>query len=131
MKKAYKTQAAYVAAIIKNELKAKFPGTKFAVHSTSYAGGNNVRVAYHHAPNTPDTKEIQGVVEKFQSGHFDGMNDTYEYTNKTSGPTVMYVFVERTYPIAVHQAVEARVPRGSWPKVYQKAYAEVMAEMYA
>lgn len=94
MRTAYKTEAAQVASIIKNELKAKFPGTKFSVKSETYSGGDSVNVYYAMTDETsPKRATIEAIVNKYQAGHFNGMEDIYEYTNKTEGKTVKYAFV--------------------------------------
>lgn len=84
---------AQCAAFIRLELKSKFPDIKFRVQSESYSGGDSVRVSYN---NGVPTKEIEAVVNKYQYGHFDGMNDIYEYSNSNDDiPQTKYLFVNR------------------------------------
>jgi hypothetical protein len=61
---------------IRLELARAFPGIKFSVRSSSFAGGNDVTVSW---TNGPTTKEVKAITGKYQEGHFDGMNDIYEY----------------------------------------------------
>lgn len=86
-----KTQSthALTAKAIRKELKAAFPGITFSVTSQSFAGGNSVHVEW---TNGPITKEVSKITGKFEYGHFDGMNDCYEYTNcREDIPQVKYV----------------------------------------
>lgn len=91
--KTYKTEAAQVAALIKAELKAKFPTVVFSVKSQSYSGGDSVDVRYTATKTTPKLKTIEAICSKFKAGHFNGMEDIYEYTNKGTGPSAKYIFV--------------------------------------
>lgn len=74
-----KAEVAQAAKEIRQELKQFFPGTKFKVTSDNYSGGNAVRVKWVDGPRS---KEVEVVVGKYQYGHFDGMTDSYEYTNR-------------------------------------------------
>lgn len=89
----FKTEAAYVASLIKKELKAKYPQVKFSVKSQTYSGGDSVDVHYVMEDESYPTQEtIQTIVNKYQAGHFDGMTDMYEYDSTQTGPTVKYAF---------------------------------------
>lgn len=94
MKTAYKTEAAQVAALIKAELKEKFPGTVFSVKSQTYAGGDSVTIYYTATVNGPKISAVELVGSKYKAGHFDGSIDCYEYTNRGTGPTAKYIFVD-------------------------------------
>lgn len=122
-------EAAYVAKIIKAELKHKFPKIKFSVSSENFAGGDAVRVRFEKFTGCPTVRDIEAITNKYQSGHFDGMTDCYEYSNKTEGPTAKFISVYSDYPEAVHKAVMAEVPRGSYPEVYQRAYESKLVAM--
>ncbi len=125
------TEAAYTAKIIRAELKDRFPNTKFRVVSDTYSMGDSVDVTYERSATAPDLKEVEAVVKKYQAGHFDGMTDCYEYSNRTTGPTVKWVSVNRTWPQVVIDAVNARVPRGAWPEEYRRAYEEEFTRLIA
>ena len=85
---------AATAAAIRKELKAEFPGIKFSVKSESYAGGNSVSIKWEDGVTT---KEVDAVVNKYQYGSFNGMEDIYENTNNRDDiPQVKYVMTERT-----------------------------------
>lgn len=60
------------AKLIRQSLKAAFPGVKFSVKSESYSGGSSVNV---HWVDGPSQKAVEEVVGAYQSGRFDGMID--------------------------------------------------------
>lgn len=63
---------------IRIELKAVFPGVKFRVNSKSYAGGNSINVNY---VDGPARKRVDEIVNKYEYGNFNGMEDIYEYND--------------------------------------------------
>jgi sorbitol-specific phosphotransferase system component IIBC len=88
------SQAAQAAKLIRKELKESFPGTKFKVKSENYSGGNSIRVYWNLGPTT---KEIEAIIDKYQYGHFNGMEDIYEYSNTNDEiPQVKFVFANRS-----------------------------------
>lgn len=96
-----KTQSEHslAAKAIRAELKKEFPGIKFSVTSSSYAGGNSVRVDY---VDGPQYAKVMNIVSKYQEGSFDGMNDIYNYDNRNADiPQVKYVLVQRASSEAV------------------------------
>jgi hypothetical protein len=60
------------AKLIRTALKGAFPGSKFAVRSSKYAGGSSIDV---HWENGPTTKQVEAVVGHFHGSDFDGMVD--------------------------------------------------------
>jgi hypothetical protein len=95
MENKFKTEAALVANLIKKELKAKWPNVKFSVRSSVFAGGDSVDVHYVMEDETyPIEKDVQNVVGKYQAGHFNGMEDIYEYNEGMTGPSVKYAFAQ-------------------------------------
>lgn len=86
------TESAQTSSLIKKELSKKFPGTKFSV--TKRAGGNSITVSWTNGPRTASVKEI---VDKYEMGHFDGMQDLYINSNRNSNiPQVKFVFTDRS-----------------------------------
>lgn len=63
---------------IRVELKKAFPGHKFSVKSESYAGGCSVNIGWTDGPTTDEVSNITG---KYQQGHFNSMEDIYEYSD--------------------------------------------------
>jgi len=87
------TQAANCAGTIKEELKKVFPGVKFSVKSSNFSMGDSVDVSWEDGP-TSDL--VNDVISKYQYGHFDGMTDMYEYTNRRDDfPQSKYVHGSR------------------------------------
>lgn len=92
--KGQKSRHAAAAAAIRSELKAAFPSVKFSATSDSFAGGDSVHIEWTDGPTTEQVKNISG---KYQYGHFNGMEDIYEYTNSREDiPQAKYVQEQRT-----------------------------------
>jgi Large polyvalent protein associated domain 29 len=127
----YKTEAAHVASIIRRELKDKFPGIKFSVTSDTFSMGDSVRISFDKGRNAPACTAVEAVVKKHQAGKFNGMEDIYEYTNKTGGPTVKFVTVQDDYPHSVRDAVHTRLSYRNSPEEWRAALdAELTAQGY-
>lgn len=78
-----------IGRIVKAELKKAFPNVKFSVTSDS----DSVRVNWTNGVTVKMVEEITG---KYKLGHFDGMTDSYEYSNRRHDvPQVSYVFLSR------------------------------------
>lgn len=63
---------AETAALIRVQLAKKFPGIKFSVRSSEYAGGSSVSVSYEFGPSA---KQVEELVGAFESRGFDGSID--------------------------------------------------------
>lgn len=97
------SEHAHAAKLIKAELKAAFPGTKFSVKSDSYSGGDSVRIDYEDGPLY---KDVMDRVRKYQYGSFNSMEDIYEMTNgRTDIPQTKYVLVQRSKSDAVTEVL--------------------------
>ena len=103
-----KTKAAKCAAEIRQYLKAK--GVKASVRSENYSMGDSVRVNIKEIIHPTVLKEIKFETSKYQYGHFDGMQDYYEYSNVNPNiPQTKFLFVE--YDWKVQDAfIEAVIP---------------------
>lgn len=121
-----KTQAAQAAALIRKEIKAAYPGLKFRCTSKNYSMGSSVNVYLEDQP-----KEVYDAIttlaKKYQYGHFDGMNDIYEYSNSRDDiPQAKHVFVKNEMTEAKKQEVWTKV-RDYWsggdelPEAYEAA----------
>lgn len=96
---------ASAAKMLKAELSKAFPGIKFSVTSSSYSGGDSLRVHYEDGPSPRIVEEISG---KYQAGHFDGMTDMYEYSNTREDiPQTKFVFVERKMSKETRATIDA------------------------
>ena len=102
-----KTVAAQCAAAIRKDLKQAFPGVKFSVTSSSFSGGNAVDVRYFDAVLV---EGVRNIVDKYQYGTFNGMEDIYEYTNRRDDiPQVMYAMVHRRMSQEVKKAIATKL----------------------
>lgn len=100
-----KSRSAQTAAAIRTELKTAFPGIKFRVTSENYTGGSSVRIEYVDGVKR---ERVERVVCKYEQGRFDGMTDSYDYTNSRSDiPQVKYIFVEREISDETRAAIMA------------------------
>ncbi len=70
-----------VAANIRRDLKKHFPDIKFSVRSESHGC-----VCVRYPKDAIIDKEgVNGVLNRYKAGYFDGMNDMYEYTRTPWG----------------------------------------------
>jgi len=125
-----KTEAAKAAREIKSTLKKRFPETKFRVNSENFAGGNAVNIHYKGTRQGPKPKEVEAIARKHQFGHFDGMTDSYNYSNWNDEiPQAKYVHVSvdtkelreemkeefmKRYGLKTFEDKEARERLGMW-----------------
>lgn len=83
------SEAAQVAKAIRGILKAH--GVKGSARSDNYSGGNAVRVYLADEISPELYAKIFWEADKFRAGHFNGMEDIYEY-RKVDGPSADYIF---------------------------------------
>lgn len=99
-----KSSHAACAAAIKQELTALYPHIKFSVKSESFSMGDSVDVSY---TDGPASAEIDGIIKKYQYGHFNGMDDLYENTNSRDDiPQSKYVSCRREMSKEVEEAIK-------------------------
>lgn len=110
---------AETAKLVRAALKEAFPGVKFGVRSSVYAGGASIRVSY---VNGPSYAQVKGVVGAFEGAYFDGMTD-YKGSNYNTldGEDVSFgadfIFVERTFTVGYLEGfVDLAVSRYGYPK---------------
>lgn len=60
------------AKLIRRRLKREFPGTKFQVRSSRYAGGASISLAWKDGPIAA---EVKAVTAQYEAARFDGMID--------------------------------------------------------
>jgi len=73
--------ASETAKKIRKAIKASFPGVKFSVTSNR---GSSVRVRW---TDGPIGSEVDEILRKYQSGHFDGMQDLMTHPGYTDPET--------------------------------------------
>jgi hypothetical protein len=104
--------AADVARIIRKRLKAAFPGTKFSVTTSKYAGGASCRATWVDGPTTRDADAVIGC---YAGATFDGMIDLKSYRDDAAvgGYAVHwgsdYVFADRDLSPEAKAAVYAEL----------------------
>lgn len=69
---------AETAKIIRKVLKENFPGIKFSVRSSTYAGGSSIRIEWLDGPTAT---AVESVTKQFQGSSFDSMYDIKNYHN--------------------------------------------------
>lgn len=60
------------AKLIRQALKEAFPGIKFSVRSSSYAGGASINIGWTDGPNDA---QVEAITDRFEGAYFDGMID--------------------------------------------------------
>jgi len=110
-----KTQAALTAAAIKKELKSI--GIKASCRSENFSGGNSVDVTiYDQSPE--NIKKAKALVSKYKYGHFDGMTDCYNSTNRrTDIPQAKYVHIQHEMSREFVETILSKIN-----KHYNKSY---------
>jgi hypothetical protein len=109
---------------IRAELKRR--GIKATVRSKGYTGGNSVSIDVLEDLEPEALRETEEFCGQYQQGNFDGMDDSYRYTNRRPDlPQVRYVFVSVSWSDKIiaeaqtyagdrfWQALRGRVP-GFW-----------------
>jgi hypothetical protein len=87
-----------ISRLIKSELKKKYPHVKFSV-TGSY---DCINVSW---TNGITVKMVEEITSKYKLGRFDGMTDSYEYTNKRDDvPQVSYIFLNRTISDDIYES---------------------------
>lgn len=96
------TDAALASARIRKEIKAL--KVKAKVRSENYSGGSSINVRV--ADQSPEVvAAIEAICAKYKRGHFDGMTDSYEYSNCNDDiPQVSYVFVNVDFSDDLYQS---------------------------
>jgi len=99
------------AKLVRAALKEAFPGVKFSVKSSVYAGGASITVSYIDGPSS---SQVKGIVGVFEGSYFCGMTD-YKGTNYSAldGNPVSfgadYIFVNRTFSYRALTAIAKNV----------------------
>ncbi|MDH5184515.1 MAG: hypothetical protein OEX12_11565, partial [Gammaproteobacteria bacterium] len=78
-------------------------GVKCKARSESYAGGDSVTVTIDDQP-PHIVAQITNECKQYQYGHFDGMNDIYEYSNTDKNiPQTKFLFIQSHYSDELRQ----------------------------
>lgn len=100
---------ARAAKNIRIQLKATFPNTKFSVRCDSGSMTDSVNVSWTLGPSDA---EVSAIVDRYQQGSFDGMQDMYEYDHDAEREafravmgSTKYTFTRREIPEEFSQRV--------------------------
>lgn len=86
------TPAAQVAKLLK--AKAKSLKLEVKASSKNFSGGNSVDIKVLKGSDK-SFNELKEYSKQFKLGHFDGMNDIYEYSNSRDDiPQTKYLFID-------------------------------------
>lgn len=64
------------AKLVRKSLRADFPGVKFSVRSSTYAGGASIDVGWEDGPTS---KQVDATLHLYEGASFDGMIDLKSY----------------------------------------------------
>lgn len=102
----YKSSSALCATAIREELKKEFQGFKFSVTCSNYSNGNSVDISWTDGPTTAQVEEF---TNKYQYGHFNGMEDIYEHSNSREDiPQAKYVQTSRSRSNEADEIIKAK-----------------------
>lgn len=90
------TTVAQCAKLVRQDLKQLYPEVKFSVISQNYSMGNSVDVYYTETDLTQEEHQKLNEIlrSKYMYGHFNGMEDIYEYSNTNEDiPQTKYLFL--------------------------------------
>jgi hypothetical protein len=97
-----KSAPAQAAAMIKAYCKKQ--GIPCKASSEIYSMGSSVRVEVEDLPPAK-MAELKAYAGQFQYGHFNGMEDIYEYSNRQDLPQAKFVFVENRISEGLKQCI--------------------------
>ena len=95
--------AADTAKLVRKALKSSFPGVKFSVRTSTYAGGASIRVRWLDGPTV---RAVEAVTGHYSGATFDGMVDLKSYHDTVlqgpDGPRTVhfgadFIFTDREY----------------------------------
>lgn len=75
------------AKIIRQELKAAFPGIKFSVRTERYSMGSHCVIRWSVGPTQA---EVEAVADRFYGKDYDEMTGTTYHTREYNGETVQF-----------------------------------------
>ena len=102
------SEAAKTAKAIKQELKKAYPNIVFKVTSENFSMGDSVGARWVDGPTE---KAVREITDKYQYGHFNGMEDIYEDSNRNDDiPQAKYVTAARdiSYEVYLDALIKAR-----------------------
>lgn len=117
-----KSTHAAAAQAIRQDLKKAWPGVRFRVRSDSFSMGNSVDV---HWTDGPTSADVNLIIGRYQYGHFDGMQDLYEYSNRRKDiPQAKYVSGSREMSADVRAEIFGEIVRDYYPESEREGITE-------
>jgi hypothetical protein len=110
-----------VAKIIREDLKAAFPGQKFSVRSSTFAGGSAIDVVWTDGPSY---NEVNNVVAHYASRGFDGMIDmsySFQHARLPNGKIVR---------VGSHGTTDSGGSHPEWSKKHPGAVPVTLCSSY-
>lgn len=104
--------AAETAKLIRKALRADFPGIKFSVRSSTYAGGASIDVSWTDGPRE---EQVDGTLGLYAGASFDGMIDLKSYHDT--------LLMTENGPELVHFGADFVLSSRKVSDVRQKVYA--------
>jgi hypothetical protein len=83
------------AKLVRADLKAILPNIKFKVQSDSFSMGDSIDIYFDTELNEEQRRWIDNIAQKYQYGSFDGMTDSYNYSNRQDFPQSKFVMVNK------------------------------------
>jgi hypothetical protein len=106
------------AKLVRKALKAEFPGRKFSVRSSTYAGGASIHVNWIDGPSE---QAVRAVTDLYAGASFDGMIDLQSYHDS-------FLTGEDGMPELVHFGANFVIPQRS---ISEEAEGALVAEVEA
>lgn len=108
------------SSVIRQFVKQVFPDIDFRISSSTFSGGDSVRIYLQKPVSDEKLRELNSVLSNFQSGTFNGMIDLYEYA-QNRGISITkdgrkYTF-ETKYLFVVN---EPKYGTSEWDTLYKK-----------
>lgn len=113
------------AKMIRALLKVKFPGVKFSVKSSRYAGGSSIRVEWTDGPTR---REVEQYTDPFEGQGFDGMIDMAYYKTSYQLPDGTVVFgqsIGTEGSLGSHRGYQEPLPEGAIKVHFGSDYVHV------
>jgi len=79
-----------------------------SVRYSTYAGGSSLDVTIID-PTKTEREALKPIVEQYQAGHFNGMEDIYEYREVKTARSVKYAFMNVEYSDAAKAEVAEEI----------------------
>lgn len=118
---------------MRTELSREFPGLIFSITSKTFSGGDDIHVSWTDGATR---EEVKKITDKYQEGHFDGMEDIYRHSDNPftdifggvkyvlesrsiSGETFVKVAKEYGYTLTIEE------PRMTWKLIVDETGDEI------